>query len=74
MSSVKVKGHTNLVRDLKSQAIINVDSEAYARYMARKAKQQKKDDEMREVIRDVNEIKKEMFELKDLLKKVIDGR
>ena len=74
MSTLKVKGHTNLVRDLKSQAIINTDSDAYARYMARKAKQQKKDDEMREVIRDVNEIKKEMFELKDLLKKVIDGR
>ena len=74
MSKLKVKGHTNLVRDLKSQAIINTDSDAYARYMARKAKQAKKDDEMREVIRDVNEIKKEMFEIKDLLKKVIDGR
>ena len=74
MSSIKVKGHTHLVRDLKSQAIINVDSDAYARYMARKAKQAKKDDEVRKVIRDVNEIKKEMFELKDLLKKVIDGR
>ena len=74
MSSVKVKGHTHLVRDLKSQAIINTDSDAYARYMARKAKQEKKDDEVRKVIRDVNEIKKEMFEIKDLLKKVIDGR
>ena len=74
MSTLKVKGHTHLVRDLKSQAIINIDSDAYARYMARKAKQQKKDDEVREVIRDVNEIKKEMFEIKDLLKKVIDGR
>ena len=72
--SVKVEGHTSLVRDLKSQAIINTDSDAYARYMARKAKQQKKDDEVRKVIRDVNEIKKEMFEIKDLLKKVIDGR
>ena len=50
MSTLKVKGHTNLVRDLKSQAIINTDSDAYARYMARKAKQQKKDDEVREVI------------------------
>tara|TARA_Y100000813_G_C23872217_1_gene216264 strand:+ start:89 stop:313 length:225 start_codon:yes stop_codon:yes gene_type:complete len=74
MSTLKVKGHTNLVRDLKSQAIINTDSDAYARYMARKAKQAKKDDEVRKVIRDVNEIKKEMFEIKDLLKKVIDGR
>ena len=74
MSTLKVKGHTNLVRDLKSQAIINTDSDAYARYMARKAKQEKKDDEVRKVIRDVNEIKKEMFKIKDLLKKVIDGR
>ena len=74
MSKLKVKGHTHLVRDLKPQAIINTDSDAYARYMARKVKQQKKDDEVRKVIRDVNEIKKEMFEIKDLLKKVIDGR
>ena len=72
MSSIKVKGHTHLVRDLKSQAIINTDSDAYARYMARKAKQQKKDDEMRKVVREVNEIKTEMFEIKDLLKKVLD--
>jgi len=45
MSTIKVKGHTHLVRDLKSQAIINTDSDAYARYMARKARQAKKDDE-----------------------------
>ena len=72
MSTVKVKGHTHLVRDLKSQAIINTDSDAYARYMARKAKQQKKDDEMRKVVREVNEIKTEKYEKKDLLKKVLD--
>ena len=72
MSTLKVKGHTHLVRDLKSQAIINTDSDAYARYMARKAKQAKKDDEIREVVREVNEIKSEMFEIKDLLKKVLD--
>ena len=72
MSNVKVKGHTHLVRDLKSQAIINTDSDAYARYMARKVKQSNKDDEMRKVVREVNEIKSEMFEIKDLLKKVLD--
>ena len=72
MSTIKVKGHTHLVRDLKSQAIINTDSGAYARYMARKAKQSKKDDEMRKVVREVNEIKTEMFEIKNLLKKVLD--
>ena len=72
MSIAKVKGHTHLVRDLKSQAIINTDSDAYARYMARKVKQSKKDDEMRKVVREVNEIKTEMFEIKNLIKKVLD--
>ena len=72
MTIAKVKGHSHLIRDLKSQAIINTDSDAYARYMARKAKQSKKDDEMRKVVREVNEIKSEMFEIKDLLKKVLD--
>ena len=74
MSNVKVKGHTHLVRDLKSQAIINTDSDAYARYMVRKAKQSKKDDEVRDVIRDVNELKNEMREIKDLLVEIKNGR
>ena len=72
MAYAKVKGHSHLIRDLKSQAIINTDSDAYARYMARKAKQSKKEDEMRKVVREVNEIKTEMFEIKSLLKKVLD--
>jgi len=72
--TAKVQGHTSLVRDLKSQAIINTDSDAYARYMARKAKQQNKDDEVRQVIREVNELKNEMREIKDLLIGLKDGR
>ena len=72
--TVKVEGHTHLVRDLKSQAIINTDSNAYARYMARKAKQSKKDDEIRSVIRDVNELKNEMREIKNLIIGLKDGR
>jgi len=74
MSTVKVKGHTHLVRDLKSQAIINTDSDAYARYMARKVKQSKKDDEMRSVVREVNSLKTEMREIKDLLIEIKNGR
>ena len=67
IDTAKVEGHTNLVRDLKSQAIINTDSDAYARYMARKIKQKEKDDEVRQVIRDVNELKNEMREIKNLI-------
>ena len=74
MTIAKVKGHTNLVRDLKSQAIINTDSDAYARYMTRKIKQNKKDDEIRDVIREVNVMKNEMREIKHLLIELKNGR
>ncbi len=72
--SAKVEGHTNLVRDLKSQAIINTDSDAYARYMARKRKQKAQNDALREVIRDVNELKIEMREIKNELIELRNGR
>ena len=72
--SVKVEGHTSLVRDLKSQAIINTDSGAYARYMARKRKQKAQNDELRNVIRDVNELKIEMKAIKEQLIELSNGR
>ncbi len=72
--TLKVKGHINLVRDLKSQAIINTDSDAYAKYMARKIKQKEKDDEVRQVVRDVNELRNEMREIKNLIIGLKDGR
>ena len=72
--SAKVEGHANLVRDLKSQAIINTDSDAYARYMARKRKQKVQNDALREVIRDVNELKIEMKAIKNELIELRNGR
>ena len=72
--TAKVEGHSHLVRDLKSSAIINTDSNAYARYMARKRKQKEQNDEIRSVIRDVNELKTEMREIKDLLIGLANGR
>ena len=72
MKIAKVEGHTNLVRDLKTQAIVNTDSDAYARYMVRKAKQAEKEDELRGVVREINTIKAEMFEIKSLIKEIAD--
>ena len=42
--------------------------------MARKAKQKEKDDEVRKVIRDVNELRNEMREIKNLIIGLKDGR
>ena len=72
MKVARVEGHAHLVRDLKTQAIVNTDSDAYARYMARKAKQAEKEDELRGVVREINTIKAEMFEIKSLIKEIAD--
>ena len=71
-NAVKVEGHAHLVRDLKTQAIVNSDSDAYARYMSRKVKQAEKEDELRGVVREINTIKAEMFEIKSLIKEIVD--
>ena len=73
MTIAKVEGYTHLVRDLKTQAIVNTDSDAYARYMSRKVKQAEKEDELRGVVREINTIKAEMFEIKNLLKEKLNG-
>ena len=72
MKIARVEGHAHLVRDLKTQAIVNTDSDAYARYMARKAKQAETEDELRGVVREINTIKAEMFEIKSLIKEIAD--
>ena len=72
MKVARVEGHAHLVRDLKTQAIVNTDSDAYARYMARKAKQAETEDELRGVVREINTIKAEMFEIKSLIKEIAD--
>jgi hypothetical protein len=72
--TAQVEGHAHLVRDLKSQAIVNTDSDAYARYMARKRKQKVQNDALREVIRDVNELKIEMRAIKEQLIELSNGR
>ena len=72
MKIAKVEGHAHLVSDFKTQAIVNTDSDAYARYMTRKAKQAEKEDELRGVVREINTIKAEMFEIKSLIKEIAD--
>ena len=74
MKIAKIEGHTHLVRDLKTQAIVNTDSDAYARYMKRKETQAKKEDELRGVVREINTIKAEMFEIKSLIKEIANRK
>lgn len=71
-SYLKVEGSSNLVRDAKSNAILNTDSSAYNDYMANAKKRKKEYDDIRCAVREINILKNEMCEIKSMLLKLLD--
>ncbi len=69
---VKVEGHDNLVRDVRSKAIINTNTTEYQLYMARIRAREKQGDAIRNTVKEINDLKKEMYEIKNLLKEVLN--
>jgi len=65
MSDIKVEGHTHLVRDEESHAIVNNDVETYRLTMRRR-------EIMRSQRSEINTLKNEVGEIKELLLKVIE--
>lgn len=63
---IKVEGHTHLVRDEESHAIVNTDIKQYRLTMRR-----------RELLRtqreDINSLRQEVTEIKGLLKELINN-
>ena len=73
---LKVEGHENLVRDVNSKAIINTSRSAYVAAVTRSRAVQQQKDELRDATRQINILKSEMHEIKNLLVKLVekDGR
>ena len=67
----QVEGHPDLVRDTKTHAIINRNTNAYEKARRRAASAQAQRDEIRETTREINNIKLEMTEIKTLLKELV---
>lgn len=63
---IPVEGHNNLFRDRNTGAILNKDKSAYLNYMRLKDIKQKEKDE-------IDQIKKDIDEIKSLLKEIING-
>jgi len=71
MTRLKVEGYDDLVRDMKSNAIINTNKTEYTMYMARVRAREKQGDEIRNAVKEINNLKAEFKEIKNLLKEVI---
>jgi len=68
---LKVMGHEDLIRDIKSNAIVNTNKSEYNIYMNRIKSREQQGDQIRNTIKEINILKQELFEIKELLKKVI---
>jgi flagellar hook-associated protein FlgK len=68
---VKVEGQENLVRDVRSNAIINTNRSDYQIYMARIRARERQGDEIRNAVKEINNLKAELREIKNLIKEVV---
>jgi len=62
---VKVKDNDDLVRDKNNSAILNVDMDALSKYKMRREQERKRNEE-------IDELKKDVSEIKSLLLQMID--
>jgi hypothetical protein len=67
MKYIKVKDAEELVRDVNSSAILNTDNSGLAQYKTRKQKEAMVD----RIIQEQIELRKEVGEIKDILKQLI---
>ena len=70
---MKVDGHQNLVRDSRSNAIINTNVTEYQVYMKRVKDREHHGDQIRNAVKEINTLKTELREIKGLLKKVVEN-
>lgn len=71
MTKLQVEGFASLVRDTSSNAIVNVNKSDYQIYMSRYKGREKQNDVLRDTVKEINNLKSELFEIKKLLKEVI---
>tara|TARA_Y100000992_G_C21109199_1_gene416435 strand:- start:211 stop:435 length:225 start_codon:yes stop_codon:yes gene_type:complete len=73
MSRLKVEGFESLIRDTSSNAIVNTNKTEYQQYMARVKSREEQGDKLRNVCKEINSLKKEFKEIKNMLTKVVNG-
>ena len=69
---IKVKDSDALLRDQKSNAIVNDSKQEYEKYMLLKKQKEKETNRVENLESEVNDIKNDLGEIKSLLKSFIE--
>jgi hypothetical protein len=73
MDYSKVDGHSNLIRDESTKAIINTNLSEYQNYINLKKSKEKDILKIKNLESDVESMKNDLNEIKDLLRSLING-
>ena len=73
MNYTNVKGHTDLVRDNSTRAIVSNDSSQYDNYLQRRAQRQQGKDRIDNMDNDLKSLKDDINEIKTLLRALSNG-
>lgn len=72
MKYSKVNGHSNLVRDEETKAIINTNMTDYNNYIMQKRIKEKENQKLQNLENEVANIKEDLSEIKYLLRRMIN--
>ena len=70
---IKVSGHNGLVRDPKTNSIINTNMSEYNEYISMREAKNKENEKVEKIESEVTDIKNDIDEIKLLLKELING-
>ena len=68
---LKVEGFTSLVRHTHSNGIVNTNVSEFETYMKRIKAREQHGDQIRNAVKDINNLKTELREIKNLLKEIV---
>lgn len=69
-----VEDHPELIRDTFSKGITNRDTDAYSKYMASAVKRKERNSQLDDTVEEINNIKNEMAEMKDMLRQLLTNK
>ena len=71
---LKVSGHASLVRDTATGAILNNNRTEYEEYLFQKRKTEARETEISQHTEDINNIKNELSDIKQLLQQLVSTK
>ena len=73
MEFIKVKDNEHLIKNTKSNCIINTNKAEYEEYLTRRKLKQSEKQKVENIERDISTLRNEITEIKDMLRSLVNG-